>query len=106
MRKVYISGAITGVVGWKEHFQSAEQTVLKMFNDDGDLVIQNPLRFPEPKGPFTSPDGEWQAYMRMSIERLVTCDTIYMLKGWESSRGAFNEFFIAKELGMKIIYEE
>lgn len=105
MRKVYISGAITGVDNWQMQFQAGERAVLNMFGDENDLVIQNPLRFPKPNVEPGDPQKEWQAYMKLSFERLLTCDTIYMLKGWEKSRGAFNEFFMAKELGMNIIYE-
>jgi hypothetical protein len=39
------------------------------------------------------------------IRQLMTCDAIYMLKGWEKSKGASLEHHIAKELGLEIYYD-
>jgi hypothetical protein len=44
--------------------------------------------------------------MRECIAALVTCDEIFMLKNWETSKGAKIEFYIADEMGMKIIFEK
>lgn len=106
MRKVFISGAISGVENWQEHFMNGEAQVLKMFDAQEDLIVFNPLRFPKPDFNPNDKQDEWQAYMRSTITHLMQCNTIYMLKGWEKSKGAFDEFYMAKELGMEIYYEE
>jgi hypothetical protein len=36
---------------------------------------------------------------------LECCDAIYMLKGWENSEGAKEEYVYANKLGLKIIKE-
>ena len=36
---------------------------------------------------------------------VLDCDAIYLLKGWEHSRGANAEFAVAKALGMTFYYE-
>ena len=40
----------------------------------------------------------WEAYMRLAIAQLVTCDTIVFLDGWLSSRGARIEYQLALDL--------
>ena len=44
--------------------------------------------------------------MKMSFELLSMCDTIYMLKGWEESKGANREYGFAVARGIKILMEE
>jgi hypothetical protein len=43
--------------------------------------------------------------MRYDIRALTFCDSIYMMKGWEESKGANIELKVAKAIGLKIIYE-
>jgi len=42
---------------------------------------------------------------RADIELLFDCDAIYMLNGWEHSKGAKIEKFIAETMGKPIWYE-
>lgn len=46
----------------------------------------------------------WKACMRRDIAELVTCEGIYMMPGWEGSRGAHLEHYIARALGLKVTY--
>ena len=55
-----------------------------------------------------SPWGlSWGTYMRITREILISgdIDAVYMLKGWEGSRGATTEYRWARGLGLPI-YEE
>lgn len=47
----------------------------------------------------------YEEKLRDDCKYLLDCDTIYMLKGWNASRGARLEKFIAQTLGMREIYE-
>ena len=49
-------------------------------------------------------EKHWQACMRRDIAELVTCEGIFMMPGWEWSRGASLEHHIAQQLGMKVVY--
>ncbi len=49
----------------------------------------------------SDPNAQWLNCMRMDIARLVTCDAVYMLQGWEASRGARLEHTIAAGLGLE-----
>lgn len=45
----------------------------------------------------------WEAAMKRSIFRMLSCDAVYLLPGWTRSRGARLEVFLAGELGIPII---
>jgi hypothetical protein len=45
----------------------------------------------------------WEDCMRKDIAELVTCAAIYLLPGWEKSKGAVLEHHIAYRLGLHII---
>ena len=49
--------------------------------------------------------GDWMAHMRTDIRNLLDCDYIYMLGGWETSKGAKLELDVASSCGLKVIYE-
>lgn len=50
------------------------------------------------------PAAGWVACMRADIKQLVDCDTIVLLPGWQNSKGASLEHYIARQLGMNVIY--
>jgi hypothetical protein len=43
--------------------------------------------------------------IRRDLDVLAGCDAIYMLKGWEDSKGANLEMKMAEYLGMDVFYE-
>lgn len=51
------------------------------------------------------PDKPYSYYMGKDIEALLECDTIYMCKGWQDSKGCMAEFAVAKIYNKKIIIE-
>lgn len=96
--KIYISGKITGVENYREKFIKAEQYLRTNYPE---AEIFNPGTFQ-----FFGGTKTWSDYMRYDIERLVKCDTIYMLKNWRTSKGAKLEKRIAEELGFNVLYEQ
>jgi hypothetical protein len=94
--KVYISGPITGIKDYnRDAFNLAEQKLIEL----GHKVV-NPLR-----GVKVSDKKTWADYMKTDIRLLTKCNAIYLLKGFENSRGARLEYKIAMELGYKIMGE-
>lgn len=51
-------------------------------------------------------DADWLECMICDIKWVATCDSIYMLDGWENSPGAKIERLVAEKLKLKIEYEE
>lgn len=93
--KVYLSGAMTGLPDFNSPAFHAEAARLR---NEGYTVL-NPAENPEP------PCKSWAGYMRMAIAQVVQCDGVFMLTGWEASRGARLEHRIASELGLTIAYQ-
>lgn len=96
MKLVYISGKITGSDDYMLRFNAAE-TILKA---QGYKVI-NPARI----GAELSPETTWEGFMEIDFYLLSICDAIFMLNGWEDSRGANAEWGYAKAKGLEIIKE-
>lgn len=91
--KVYISGPITDNPHFKEDFAEAEE-ILKAFGFD----VVNPAK--------EQPEGwTWVDYMKRDLKQLLDCDAIYLIKGFEKSKGSMLELRISKALKMKWITE-
>lgn len=95
-KRIYISGAITGTTDYMERFAQAESELIKAGYD-----VVNPAKVNAQLPESTS----YEDYMKMSLCMLETCDYIYMLRGWQSSKGANTELSKAKELKMHTFYQ-
>ena len=101
----YISGPITGVEGWQERFIQAENWVKKTL----DTQIKTPRLIGkrlEEELEKTEEQIPWEEYMRCCLRELTYCDTIYVMKDWEDSKGAVIEVQLAYALGLRIIFEQ
>lgn len=96
-QKVYISGAITGhhMEDVEARFERAKK-MLEKVNCDPVSPLENGL----------PPDASWEAHMSRDMEMLGECDAIFMLDGWEHSRGCQIEFRTAIEKRISIIFEQ
>lgn len=95
-KRVYISGAITGTTDYLQRFAKAEEELTKQ----GFSVI-NPAKV----NAQMPGDTTYEEYMQMSFTMLDMCDYIYMLKGWNTSRGANRELGYALGKSKNIMYE-
>ena len=43
-------------------------------------------------------------HIRSVADQMLTCDTVVLLDGWRESRGAKLEEYLARQLGMKVIW--
>lgn len=94
MSRIYIAGPMTGYLDLNFpafHFEA------QRLRGEGYEVV-NPAEI------NPDPGAEWSDCMRADIRELMTCDSIFMLQGWENSRGARLEHHIALSLGMRIQY--
>lgn len=96
IRKMYISGPITGTTDFEERFDSIEKRLRYM----GYEVI-NPAKVNKAMPDSTT----WDEYMKMSFTMLEQADTIFMMKGWEESPGAKAELAFAWKYQKNIVYE-
>lgn len=94
--KVYISGAIA-------HYDMAERK--EAFANAEDKLVKAGYH---PVNPFKNglPDeAHWREHMRADIALLLDCKYIYMLQGWELSKGAKLELDVASSCGIKVLFE-
>ena len=94
--KVYISGPITGTADYMERFQRVEDRMAA-----AGIVAINPARV-NAQLPETLMHDE---YMKTSLAMLDICEGIYMMKGWQQSKGCRIEFEHAYEHGIAIYFE-
>jgi Domain of unknown function (DUF4406) len=90
--KVYLSGPMTGL---PDNNFPAFHAVAKALREAGEDVV-NPAEI--------NPDASlsWEQCMRADIKALCDCDEIFLLPGWEKSKGAHLELHIAHRLGLKV----
>jgi hypothetical protein len=87
----YISGPMTGIVDFNYPlFEKVENYLISQ----GHKVL-SPHKAPKLNG--------WEEYMRHDIKLLCDCGYMVMLPGWELSRGACVEKYIAESIGIFIL---
>lgn len=94
--RVYISGAIAhyDMGERKEAFKEAEMRLRHL-----GFEAVNPFKNGLPD------EAHWREHMRVDIRLLLECDYIYMLEGWELSKGAKLELDVASSCGIKVLFE-
>lgn len=92
---IYVSGPMTGIEEFNFPAFNAKASELRSQG----LKVVNPAEFGEGAG------LSWSDYLRKDIRALMDCTAVYMLPGWERSRGARLEHYIAQQLGMVIMHE-
>ena len=95
-KKVYLSGPITGMSNKNiEEFEKYEE---KFRNLNFEVVNPHKLHTKEEEEKYT-----WSQFMKVDIKAMMDCDFVAVLKGWEKSKGANLEVYIARNIEMPII---
>lgn len=92
---VYIAGPVTGLDynEAKAAFDQAAETIRRKYGEA--VAVVNPMDFCQ-KG------EDWHYAMRKCIERMMECNYIHLLPGFEQSEGARLEATIAMKLGFGV----
>lgn len=94
--RVYISGGISGKAECANDFSRGEMWCRL----NGHSVI-NPLLL----DCLSSANLSYAEYMLIDFRLIELCDCIYMLNGWDKSKGACAELAYAKAIGKKVKFE-
>lgn len=87
VKKVYIAGPMSGL---PDDNRALFNCVANQFKTGGFVVLN----------PATLPAGlEQHEYMDICLAMIRSCDSVFMLPGWEDSLGAQAEYHLAKKLG-------
>ena len=95
--KVYISGPITGTTDYMERFKRAERRIRAAGHE-----VVNPAAVNSALPASTT----YEEYMTMSITMLDMCNAVYVLEGWEKSKGSNMEITHALHTGKMIEFEK
>jgi hypothetical protein len=104
MKKIYVSGAMSDLpdLNWPKFDYVSEELRQQGYDVVNPADIARGLSIPD------SIQGEkrYIIYIKADLKALIDCDCIYMLSGWEGSRGANMEYDLAVTLGLEIIFED
>lgn len=90
MKRLYVAGPMSGLP--ERNFPAFHAAAARL--RAAGFEVENPAEI------NAEQRGGWEACLRADIARLMTCDGIALLPGWEESRGANLECDIAHRLGM------
>lgn len=92
---VYLCGPMTHCIDF--NYPSFHAAAQRLRADGWD--VENPAENTPPQ------DGSWEGYMRIALQQMLTCETVMVLPGWQSSNGANLELAIAHALNMQVLYD-
>jgi hypothetical protein len=91
MKKVYLSGPMTGIEGLnRQQFMQAQEEWI----EKGYEVI-NPIKISD-----KNPGLKYNQIIGIDLKELSECESIALLPGWEKSRGCQIEVFDAYMMGL------
>ena len=96
MKKIYISGPISGL---------PLETVYNNFTNAEVNLLEKGYKVVNPFNNGLPTTATWEEHMRADLKLLLDCDAIYMLEGWEKSRGARIEYALVVDLKLNIQYQ-
>ena len=107
MKLIYVAGKYKAKTEWglEENIRHAEDVARKLWKQGWAVICphKNTAHF---GGLLEDPQEDWRMWIDGDLEIISRCDAIFMLKGWEHSNGACEEFKLAKKLGLELHFEE
>lgn len=108
-KRIYVGGPMTGLknFNFSEFFKASDK-----LRDEGYEPV-NPAQHDLDEGYVELRDGEYkttpwfdlQKALLWDLQQVTYCDSIYLLNGWENSKGARAEHALAVALGKEILFE-
>ena len=111
--RVYIAGKMRGVKDFNKYaFNDAENYLIELGFDAVNPVAideSNGIVLVSETGDIADIEGftlnDLKDVIRRDVEAVIGCDAVYMLNGWETSKGARAERAIALWLGLVVMYQ-
>lgn len=98
-QRIYVAGPMSGLkqMNYPAFHEAAARLRAKGWH------VENPAENP---APHVEAECHWTAYMRMGLSQVATCHAIYLLPGWQKSKGASLEYMVAQQLGLRILFHD
>lgn len=93
--RIYIAGPMTGYDNY--NFDAFNAVEIELSNSGWD--VENPTKHGVVEG------ATWEDYMVSCLGQISKCGSMYMLKGWQQSKGALIEHSLALMVNLDIIYQ-
>ena len=93
MRRIYLAGPMTGIPDYNYPAFHAEAARLRALG----YHVENPAENQAPEC------GTWEAYLRIALRQMLTCEVVALLPGWIARRGATLERYTAQQVGLAIV---
>jgi hypothetical protein len=94
--RIYISGGMTGYPNL--NFPAFDNARDKL--KEGGHEVVSPADLERNRKMMT-----YEEAMKDDLKHLLTCDAIYLIRGWQGSSGAQVEFLVAQICGLQIFYQ-
>lgn len=103
-KRIYIAGPMTGVPRFNRPKFEETARILRAHGWTVESPVEIAAAFGSDNTIVTTP-GMLDAVIEAELEALAKCDAIYLLPGWEDSRGAKRELWLALDKGLEVITE-
>lgn len=101
--KLYVSGPIKGQDNPREVFALAVETLRRRGYDTLNPFDIEPHCTCPPGSDLTDSSPHYNCFMRGDLRDMVTCDGVALLSGWQHSKGALLEQFVALSVGIPVM---
>jgi ribosomal protein L13E len=92
LKKIYISGRVTGDDDYVKKFRAAARRL-----EEAGSRAENPVNFVTERE-----KAVWQKAMRVALRIMTFCDGVALLPDWQESKGAGIEERLARGLGIPV----
>lgn len=102
MKIAMISQPMNGIS--EEEIKETRDRAKKFLESKG-YKVEDTYIHDNPGLEYTSVNNISLYYLGESLKRMSKCDIVYFCEGWQDARGCKIEHQVAKEYGLKIVYE-
>ena len=105
MKAIYVAGPMRGYPEY--NFPAFHRASTKLRSEG--WLVRSPAEADLEQDGFDCKTGSnirtMRHYLKRDTDMILHCDAIYMLRGWENSKGATLEKLMAEYIGAEVLYE-
>ncbi len=95
---VYLSGPMTGLADYNRAAFNMRAEAFKALG----YTVLNPAEISVTQGT----DKAYTFYLKRALRMMLEADVVYVFGNWKNSKGVFVELYVARMLGMTVIFEQ